>query len=93
MDNALGANEGVTANPAASIYIAVTDTNFHYLTVVSPAQFNNPRKFTMRLTSTNNTSAAYAGNENTATRTSFNSCSRETSRFRRMPPAPAGAGQ
>jgi hypothetical protein len=41
----------------------VTDTNYHFLTVVSPAQFNNPRQFTMRLTSTNNTSASFAVNE------------------------------
>ena len=63
VDNLSGTNYGVIANPLASIYISVTDTNYHYLTVVSPAQFNNPRQFTMRLTSTNNTSAKFAVNE------------------------------
>ena len=42
----------------------MSDTNFHFLTVVSPAQFNNPRVFTMRLTSANKTSVAYTLNEN-----------------------------
>jgi len=56
----LGANWGVMGNPVGSISIAVTDTNFHCLTVVSPDHFNYPRQFTMRLTSTNNTSATYA---------------------------------
>ncbi len=63
VDNVLGANRGLSANPAGSINISVTDTNFHFLTVVSPDQFNNPRQFTMRLTSTNNKSAAFTVNE------------------------------
>jgi hypothetical protein len=63
VDNVPGANRGLAAAPVGTIGIGVTDTNYHYLTVVSPSQFNNPRQFTMRLTSTNNTSAAYAVNE------------------------------
>jgi hypothetical protein len=63
VDNFLGVNEGLVASPIGSINIEVSDTNFHYLTVVSPAQFNYPRNFTMRLTSTNGASAAYCVNE------------------------------
>jgi hypothetical protein len=63
VDNALGANRGLNASPVGSMNISVTDTNYHFLTVVSPAQFNNPRQFIMRLASTNNTSASYAVNE------------------------------
>jgi hypothetical protein len=62
-DNVLGSNHGLTASPIGSIAIGVTDTNYHYLTVVSPAQFNNGRNFVLRLTSTNNTSAVYNINE------------------------------
>jgi hypothetical protein len=64
LDGTLGTKNGISAGPLASINISVTDTNFHYLTVVSPAQFNNARQFTMRLTSTNNTSASFSVNEN-----------------------------
>jgi hypothetical protein len=64
VDNVLGAANGLMANPVASISIAAGDTNFHYLSVVSSDQFNNPRAFTMRLTSANGTSAAYTVNEN-----------------------------
>jgi hypothetical protein len=63
LDNILGANHGLAASPVGSISIGVSDTNYHFLTVVSPAQFNNPRKFAMRLTSTNNTSAVFIVNE------------------------------
>ena len=63
MNTVMGANHGLAASPLGSINISVTDTNFHYLTVVSPAQFNNARHFTMRLTSTNNTSASFTVNE------------------------------
>jgi hypothetical protein len=62
--NILGANWGVVATPNASIGIFVTDTNYHYLTVGSPAQFDNPRYFTMTLESTNGTSATYTVTEN-----------------------------
>jgi len=64
VDNVLGAKNGLIAGPAASMSIAVSDTNFHYLTVVSPAQFNNPRVFTIQLASANNAPASYALNEN-----------------------------
>jgi hypothetical protein len=63
LDTALGQNYGLSANPIGSIAISVADTNFHYLTVISPSRFNNPRHFTMRLTSTNNTSAIFTVNE------------------------------
>jgi hypothetical protein len=59
-----GTNYGwAPSNSLASLNILVSDTNFHFLTVVSPAQDNNPRQFTMRLTSTNNSSAAFNVNE------------------------------
>jgi hypothetical protein len=64
LDSDLGMNFGIMANPVASINISVTDTNFHYLTVTSPSQFNNARQFTLRLTSTSNTPAVYNVNEN-----------------------------
>ncbi len=64
VDNVFGANKGGIANLVGSINIGVSDTNFHFLTVVSPAEFNNPRKFVLTLASTNNTSASYTVNEN-----------------------------
>jgi hypothetical protein len=63
VDNVLGSNYGLSAGTIGSINISVTDTNYHYLTVMSPDQFNNARQFTLRLTSTNNTSASYPVNE------------------------------
>jgi predicted Zn-dependent protease len=64
VDNVLGTNLGMTAIPLCSLKIGVTDTNYHFLTVVSPDQFNDARQFAMRLTSTNNTSAVFNVNEN-----------------------------
>ena len=55
---------GLVANPVGSISLGVADTNFHYLTVISPAIFNNPRQFTLTLTSTNGASANYTVNDN-----------------------------
>ncbi|MGD0812857.1 MAG: hypothetical protein ABSA83_04580 [Verrucomicrobiota bacterium] len=66
VDNVLGSNNGLAAGPVASIAIGVSDTNYHYLTVVSPAQFNNARQFTLQLTSTNNTLALYSVNDRPA---------------------------
>jgi hypothetical protein len=63
LDGTLGSNMGVMTWGQAPIAISVTDTNFHYLTVISPSQFNNGRQFTMRLTSTDNTSASFPVNE------------------------------
>ena len=63
VDNVLGTNNGIWGGPLASLNIAVSDTSYHFLTVVSPAQYANPRVFTLRLTSTNNTSAAFTLNE------------------------------
>jgi hypothetical protein len=60
----LGVNCGWAAsNALASLNILVSDTNFHFLTVVSPAQYNNPRQFSLQLTSTNGASAVYNVNE------------------------------
>ena len=64
VNNVLGADVGWMANPVGSINIGVSDTNFHYLTVISPDQFNNPRQFRVTLASTNNTSAIYSVDEN-----------------------------
>jgi hypothetical protein len=44
--------------------ISVTDTNFHYMTIVSPSEFNNARKFTFAIASTNGNTVQYAINEN-----------------------------
>jgi hypothetical protein len=63
VDNVLGLTDGWTANPVGSVNIGVSDTNFHYLTVVSPDVANWERIFTMKLTSTNGTSAVYSINE------------------------------
>ena len=54
VDKVLGANCGLTANPYGTITIGVTDTNYHFLTVVSPDQFNNWRLCTLSLISSNN---------------------------------------
>lgn len=62
-DNVPGANHGLTASPVGTINIGVTDTNYHILTVVCPAQFNNPKSFVLRLTATNNTAAVFNINE------------------------------
>jgi hypothetical protein len=62
-DNVLGSNHGITGSPVGSINVSVNDTNFHVLTVVSPAQFNNGRNFVLRLTSANGGTAAYNVNE------------------------------
>lgn len=60
VDGALGNNTGLTANPCGTINISVTDTNYHYLTVLSPDQFNEWRYFTLSLASSNNNvSASY----------------------------------
>jgi hypothetical protein len=72
VDNLLHSNHGMIpgpSSPACSVSLNVSDTNYHVLTVVSPALFNNqtfaadPRLFTMRLTSFDNSSAAFAVNE------------------------------
>jgi len=64
VDDALGTDDGLMANPIGSVSIEASDTNYHYLTVISPSMFVNPRQFTLRLVSTNNTSAAYVVSEN-----------------------------
>jgi hypothetical protein len=61
--NVQGSNWGVVASPSASINIHAADTNFHYLTVISPDQFNEARNFTMQLQSTNGMAAVYTVNE------------------------------
>ena len=64
VDTVLGANDGWVANPVGSVSIGVSNTNYYYLTVISPAQYNNTRQFTLTLTSTNGASANYTVNEN-----------------------------
>ena len=63
IDNTLGSSNGWTTSSVGSISIGVSDTNYHYLTVVSPDQSNFPRQFTLSLTSTNGSSASYPINE------------------------------
>jgi hypothetical protein len=58
-----GLVDGISGNPRGSIGISASDTNFHYLTVVSPAEFADTRSFTMTLSSTNGLSASYPVNE------------------------------
>ncbi len=58
-----GLKDGIQANPSGTINISANGTNFHYLTVVSPAWYNLCKCFTMTLTSTNGTSASYSVNE------------------------------
>ncbi len=68
VDGFLTENNGMLANPVGSLNLSVTDTNYHCLTVISPALFNtqtyltNPRNFTMRLSSPT-ASAAFSVNE------------------------------
>jgi hypothetical protein len=62
---------GMLASPTGALTIGVTDTNYHYLTVVSPAQFNNPRDFTLSLTSTNGASVQYSINESNGLQHTF----------------------
>jgi hypothetical protein len=64
VDNVLAMNHGISPNPVGTLNISVTDTNFHYMTIVSPDQFDYARKFTMSIASTNGTSVQYAINEN-----------------------------
>lgn len=64
INGTLEMNNGLAANGYGYLYFGATDTNYHYLTVVSPSQFNNARNFTLGITSaTNNTSAVYTINE------------------------------
>jgi hypothetical protein len=57
-------NDGLATSTTGTLNIGATDNNYHYLTVVSPAQFNYPRNFTLGITSTNGTTASYSINEN-----------------------------
>jgi hypothetical protein len=63
INGTLEMNNGLVANGYGYLYFGATDNNYHYLTVVSPSQFNNARQFTLGVTSTNNTSAVYTINE------------------------------
>jgi hypothetical protein len=62
-DTVLGSNHGVTANLLGVINISVSDTNYHFLTVVSPSQFNDARSFALRLASGNQNPAVFNINE------------------------------
>ncbi len=63
VDNTLCMNNGMVANPIGTFTIETSDTNYHYLTVTSPAQFDSSRKFTLGIISENGTSARYAVDE------------------------------
>lgn len=59
-------NNGLVASSTTTmgtLNFGATDGNYHYLTVVSPAQFNYPRNFSIGITDTNNVSASYSINE------------------------------
>jgi len=62
-NNALTMPNGMVAGSIGTLLFSTGDTNYHCLTVVSPAQFNNHRNFIMSLVSTNGTSVQYAINE------------------------------
>ena len=62
-NNSQTSPNGMIASPVATLLFSTGDTNYHYLTVVSPAQFDNPRNFTLALISTNGTSAQYVIHE------------------------------
>jgi len=59
-----GVANGLVGNPIGTINISVTDTNFHYLTVLSPAYFNMARDFKIGITAANGVSVSYPVNEN-----------------------------
>ncbi len=61
--SSLTSPNGMVASPVATLLFSTSDTNYHHLTVVSPAQFDNARHFTMSLISTNGTSVQYTVNE------------------------------
>jgi len=69
----LTTNNGLLAASAGTITISITDTNYHFLTVVSPAEPDTSqessqtvtlaRKFSLGITSTNGSTAQYSVNE------------------------------
>jgi hypothetical protein len=63
VNNVAGSIMGLSASPIGSINIAVSDSNFHYLTVVSPSTYGSPRLFTLGVISTNGASAQYSIND------------------------------
>ena len=54
---------GWQGNPAGNITLNVPDTNYHFLTVLSPDIYNDNRAFLISLISTNGTSAQYSVND------------------------------
>jgi FlgD Ig-like domain/Fibronectin type III domain len=62
-DGVLGTNQALVANPVGTINIGVSDTSFHFLTVVSPEISDGHRGYTITLSSTNGASANYDVNE------------------------------
>lgn len=54
---------GLNANPSGVLTIKSSDTNFHFVTVYSPAKFTDPRQYTITLTSTNGDAASYSVND------------------------------
>jgi hypothetical protein len=63
IDTARGANYGLAANPVGTINIDAPSGKFHWLTVVSPARFSDPRKFILSLISANRGTASYEVDE------------------------------
>lgn len=62
IDGTAGADEGIEANHTGTMDIKVPDNDWHYLTLVSPARFNDPRTFSVTLNSGAHT-ASYSVNE------------------------------
>jgi len=66
VDGVQGANNPVYAlngNPIGTINVHSADTNYHFLTVFSPAKFSDSRSFSLSVTSTNGDTASYNVNE------------------------------
>ena len=63
LDGVGGQTDGADTFSSGTFNIHPGDTNCHYLTFVSPPQYQNGRSFYLQMVSTNNLSAAYQINE------------------------------
>ena len=63
LDGVPGTTDGAETPTSGNFKIQAGDTNYHYLTFVSPPQFQNGRSFCLQMVSTNNASATYQVNE------------------------------
>jgi hypothetical protein len=63
VNGVISSNYMLNAVSTGSISILPPDTNHYVLTVLCPDTYNNPRNFTLTLTSTNGDSATYPVNE------------------------------